>query len=149
MATKLPQDFKEFLKLLNDNHVEYLLVGGYAVAYYGYPRPTGDMDIWVPIRETNSLKVVSVLRQFGFDVPELDVSLFAEPGRVIRMGQPPMRLELLTSIDGVEFDTAFADKVIDTIDSISINIISLNDLRTNKKAAARPKDLDDLSKLIN
>ncbi len=148
MATiRLPTDFKEFLKLLNSNKVRYLLVGGYAVGYYGYPRSTGDLDLWIAIQPENVDRVVITLKEFGFDLPELSSELFLEKGRIIRMGVPPLRIELLTSISGVEFSDCFTDRNQVVIDDVEINIISFDYLKKNKRAAARHKDLDDLENL--
>ena len=88
----LPPDFKDFLKLLNEYKVQYLLIGGYAVGYHGYPRATADMDIWVAIHPENAEKIVSVLREFGFDLPELKPELFLKENQIVRMGVPPVRL---------------------------------------------------------
>lgn len=93
---KIPQDFKEFLKFLNENKAEYLLIGGYAVGYYGYPRPTGDMDIWIKISEENAEKVIQSLEKFGFTSPELTKELFLKDKQIVRMGVPPFRLEVST-----------------------------------------------------
>jgi hypothetical protein len=148
MATiQLPADFKEFLQLLNDHNVEYLLIGGYAVGYYGYPRATVDMDIWIAINPVNATQVVAALKTFGFDLPELDKSLFLQENQVIRMGVPPMRLELLTSISGVEFEACFAKRVVDEVDGVTVNLISLTHLKQNKLASGRYKDLNDLDHL--
>ncbi len=148
MATiRLAPDFKEFLRLLRSAKIRYLLVGGYAVGHYGYPRATGDLDIWVAIDRGNAEALVEVLRNFGFDVPELSVALLQQPRRVIRMGVPPMRIELLTGIDGVVFDECFARRATTEIDDVEVDIISLEDLKTNKRAAGRHQDLDDLEKL--
>ena len=143
----LPQDFKDFLKLLNSHKVKYLLIGGFAVGYYGYPRATGDMDIWIDIDLKNAKKMVQVLREFGFDVPELCVDLFLKKKQVIRMGLPPIRIEILTDISGVEFDECYQQKVTDVIDGVQVNIISLKHLKINKKATGRHKDLDDIEHL--
>ncbi|MCA9946383.1 MAG: hypothetical protein KC449_23025 [Anaerolineales bacterium] len=148
MATiQLPADFKEFLQLLNAHNVEYLLIGGYAVGYYGYPRATVDMDVWIAIHPVNAAQVVTVLKTFGFDLPELNEALFLEENQVIRMGVPPMRLELQTSISGVEFDVCFAERVVDEIDGVMVNLISLAHLKQNKLASGRYKDLNDLEHL--
>src|SRR5690348_10546085 len=104
----LPQDFKEFLQLLNTNRVEYLLVGGYAVGYYGYVRATADMDVWISCNPENAVKAVKTLREFGFDVPELSEELFLKPESIVRMGVPPFRLEVFTSISGVSFQECYA-----------------------------------------
>ena len=144
---QLPPDFKDFLKLLNLRQVEYLLIGGYAVSYYGYPRATGDMDVWIAIHPQNAAKVVEVLKDFGFNVDNLSVDLFLQQNKVIRMGVPPLRLELLTTISGVEFADCFEGKLVTEIDGIEVNLISLKHLKLNKKASGRFKDLNDLENL--
>ena len=144
---RLPQDFKELLQLLNLKKIEYLVVGGYAVALYGYPRATGDMDIWVAISKINAHKIVEALKEFGFNVAELKEELFLEKEKNIRMGIPPLRIEILTSIDGVEFTECYSNKEIVIIDDIEINFISLEDLKKNKKASGRYQDLADLENL--
>jgi len=148
MATiHLPQDFKEFLRLLNSHKVRYLLVGGYAVGYHGYPRATADIDIWIAIDHDNAGKTVSALKEFGFGMPELNTKLFLKEKQVIRMGEPPVRIELLTSISGVKFEDCFAERIDDKIDGIDIHIISLKNLKRNKSSAGRSNDKADLEKL--
>jgi hypothetical protein len=148
MATPLlPEDFKEFLRLLNANKVEYLLIGGYAVGYYGYARATADMDVWIAPGVENAARTVSTLREFGFDVPELSEELLLEPDNILRMGIPPFRLEVLSSISGVSFAECYAERVVDIIDDVDVPIISLLHLRINKKASGRLKDLTDLEHL--
>jgi hypothetical protein len=147
MATvNLPPDFKEFLQLLSAHHVEYLLIGGYAVAYHGYPRATADMDIWIALHPQNAEKVVAI-KAFGFDLPELSTGLFLKEGQIIRMGVPPLRIEIATSISGVCFEECYAARVIDILDEVEVNLISLTHLIANKKAASRYKDLNDLENL--
>lgn len=147
MEMVLPPDFKEFLNLLQDNGIKYLLIGGYAVGYYGYPRATNDMDIWIAMEPSNAEKVVSALKKFGFDVPELSRDLFLKENSIVRMGIAPIRIEILTTISGVNFAECFSDKVVDRIDGIEVNIISLSQLKKNKKASGRYKDLDDYENL--
>lgn len=147
MAVKLPPDFKEFLRLLNASGVRYLLIGGYAVGYHGYPRATGDIDIWIAVDQATAEKMVRVLRQFGFDDPELDVALFLTQPRIIRLGLPPTRIEICTAIDGVAFEECFADRVQAVLDGETVSIISLAHLRQNKLASGRLKDLADLEQL--
>ena len=101
---QLPTDFKEFLQLLNVYDVQYLIIGGYAVGYHGYPRATGDLDIWVAINPTNSGRIVATLKEFGFDLPDVTTELFLEENKIVRMGMPPVRIELITTIPGVTFD---------------------------------------------
>jgi hypothetical protein len=147
MALQLPPDFKEFLRLLNAHRVDYLLVGGYAVAYHGYPRATADMDIWVAIHPENAQRAVTALKEFGFHPPELSLDLFLKEGQIIRMGVPPVRIELLTSISGVRFQECFAARILASVDGMDIPVIDLEHLKANKKAAARHKDLNDLENL--
>ena len=145
--TRLPHDFKEFLKLLKDNDVEYLLVGGYAVSFHGYPRPTGDIDIWVSRGLKNAGKLVRILESFGFSSPDLVPDLFTQPKSVVRMGVEPFKLEILTDIDGVQFDECFDKRNLAVIDGVEVSVIDLEDLRINKKASGRLKDLNDLENL--
>jgi len=148
MATiHLPNDFKDFLKLLNANRVEYLLIGGYAVGYHGYPRATGDMDIWVAVNPGNAEKIVVALKEFGFAVPELSAELFLRQNQIIRMGLPPMRIELTTTISGVDFEECYAARVVAELDGVKVNLIDLRHLKINKKASGRYKDLNDLENL--
>jgi len=146
-TTRLPTDFKEFLQLLKTDKVKYLLVGGYAVSYHGYPRATLDMDIWIERTPLNAKKLVSVLKKFGFDVDELKETLFTAENKVIRMGESPLRIEILTTLSGVEFEECYNSRVVDTLDNIEINFINLSHLKKNKRAAKRHRDLDDLEHL--
>jgi predicted nucleotidyltransferase len=147
MAKLLPDDFRDFLKLCNQKRVKYLLIGGYAVGYYGYPRATGDLDVWIERSTENAARMVAVLKEFGFDVPELSVELFLEPGKIVRMGVPPIRLEILNDISGVEFAECYPVRQRGRFDGIKVDVIRLADLKANKAAAGRPKDLDDLEHL--
>jgi predicted nucleotidyltransferase len=147
MALQLPDDFKEFLRLLSENQVEYLLVGGYAVNYYGYPRATADMDVWVRIGERNAERVVKSLEDFGFNLPELTPDLFLSKRALVRMGVPPLRLEILTDISGVQFEEAYARREQVMQEDIEVSLIALDDLIQNKTAAGRPKDILDAEEL--
>ena len=147
MAKLLPDDFRDFLKLCNRKRVKYLLIGGYAVGHYGYPRATGDMDVWIERSTENAGKMVAVLIAFGFDVPELSADLFLEEGKIVRMGVPPIRLEILNDISGVEFAECYSSRKRVKLDGIMVDVISLGHLKINKAAAGRPKDLDDLEHL--
>jgi predicted nucleotidyltransferase len=144
---RLPPDFKELLRLLNSHAVEYLLVGGYAVGYYGYPRPTGDLDIWVSINPANAGRTAKALIEFGFSPEEVSAPLFRKPDRIIRMGVPPIRVEVITGVSGIEFDACYERRESAEIDGVPVNIICLDDLKANKKAAGRHKDLNDLEQL--
>lgn len=148
MATiRLPPDFKEFLQLLNENQIEYLLVGGYAVGYHGYPRATVDMDIWIGRSPETAEKMVRVLREFGFDVPNLSADLFLREDQIVRMGVPPIRLEIFTAIPGVDFASCYSSRVRAEIDGVPVHVISLANLKANKRASGRSKDLADLENL--
>ena len=143
----LPPDFKDFLKLLNSKQVEYLLIGGYAVGYHCYSRATADMDIWVAIHPRNAEKMVEVIREFGFAVDSLSAELFLKENNVIRMGVPPFRIEVLTTISGVSFEECYKERTTDILDEVEVNLISLKHLKANKKASGRLKDLTDLEYL--
>lgn len=133
MATiRLPPDFKEFLQLLNESQVEYLLVGGYAVGYHGYPRATVDMDIWIGRSTETAQKMVRVLREFGFDVPNLTSDLFLREDQIVRMGVPPIRLEIFTAIPGVDFASCYSSRVQTEIDGVPVQVISLTHLKAPK-----------------
>jgi hypothetical protein len=104
MVMSLPPDFSEFLKLLNCQEVDYILVGGFAVGFHGYPRATSDMDIWISQSLGNATRVVAAIRAFGFDTPNLTEDLFLQRRRIVRMGHPPIRIEVMNEIDGVTFE---------------------------------------------
>lgn len=144
---EFPRDFKEFLRLLHDHDVDYLLVGGFAVALHGYARTTADIDVWVSRERENAERIVACLKEFGFDLPDLTPEVFLEPDRVIRMGNAPLRIEILTDIDGVAFDECRRRAIVHDLEGGDVRVISLEDLKRNKRACGRLKDLDDLSHL--
>ena len=144
---QLPNDFKEFLHLLNSHKVEYLLIGGYAVGYYGYPRVTGDIDIWIAINSTNAQRVSLALKDFGFILDANTTQNFSQENKIVRMGIPPMRIEILTTISGVSFEECYRSKNIVEIDGVKVSMINLKHLKENKKASGRHKDLNDLENL--
>ncbi len=145
----LAPDFKEFIRLLNHHEVEYLVVGGYAVGFHGYPRFTGDLDIWLLPSEANALKILKSVEDFGFASIGLTIHDLTKEGNVIQIGYPPLRIDLLTQIDGVSFNECYKNKTVATIDNIEIPFISYGDLLKNKKASGRHRDLDDLENLTN
>jgi hypothetical protein len=145
MAMRLPKDFKEFLALLEQNGVEYLLIGGYAVGIHEYPRATNDMGIYVPVNLENTTKVIATLHEFGFESATLD--LLSQPSSMIRMGIEPNKLEITNFIDGVTFEECYANRLRVKVDEIEFNLISLVDLRRNKLASGRFKDLADVQNL--
>lgn len=145
MENALPSDFKEFLRLLNLHQVRYLLIGGYAINIYGYSRNTEDLDLWVEVSPDNAGHIVSAVREFGFAAAS--EQLFLARNQVIRMGVPPMRLEILTGISGVEFAACYARRRTENLAGLEIPIISPEDLIANKRAAGRLKDLADVERI--
>jgi predicted nucleotidyltransferase len=143
--TLLPPDFREFLRLLNSHGVRYLLVGGYAVGYYGYPRATADMDIWVEPGSENVAKIIAVLAEFGF--AGVNPELFEKDEQVLRMGVPPLRIELLTGVSGVKFEDCYPARTLAKFGEVEVSLIGLEDLKINKAASGRHKDLNDLEHL--
>lgn len=143
----LSKDFKEFVALLKKHEVEYLIVGGYAVGVHGYPRYTGDLDIWLNPNTSNVGRVLQAIDEFGFGSFNLTIEDLTKEGNVIQFGQPPLRIDLLTSIDGVAFDACYANRKVVTFDGLPMNFIGYHDLITNKKATGRHRDLDDVENL--
>jgi predicted nucleotidyltransferase len=147
MEIVLPPDFKEFLKQLNEKKIKYLLIGGYAVGYHGYPRATNDLDIFISRDSETAKLMVSALKDFGFDTPQLTEELFFKEKNIVRMGVAPIKIEILNTISGVAFEDCYREKMIEEIDGIRVNIINLEHLKINKKASGRHKDLDDIENL--
>jgi hypothetical protein len=144
----ITKDFSEFLGLLNENRVEYLVVGGYAVAFHGYPRYTGDLDIWFNPTDVNVEKLLRVLSIFGFGSLNIRKSDLLTLGNIIQLGYPPIRIDLLNDPDGVEFSGCYSRKEeMITDEGLLIVYIGLPDLIENKKASGRFRDLDDIQNL--
>lgn len=143
----LNQDFKEFIQSLNDNHVRYLVVGGYAVAFHGHPRYTKDIDIWIEMKPENAVNLLKALEQFGFNSLGLKETDFLVPGQVVQLGQPPNRIDVLCTISGVDFIACYESKVTVEIDDVFVSFIDLDNLRKNKAASGRHQDLADLENL--
>lgn len=147
MELELPKDFKELLRLLNANGVRYLLIGGYAVGFHGYPRATNDIDIFVAKDLENARRLVKSLSEFGFADTELSTELFTQEKSIVQMGVEPMKIEVVNFISGIDFEEAYAAGIIGVIDEIEVSLISLHHLKINKKASGRYKDLNDLEHL--
>ena len=141
------QDFKEFIQSLNDNQVRYLIVGGYAVALHGYPRYTKNLDIWIELNPDNAAKLIKALDQFGFSSLGLRVEDFLEADQIVQLGYPPNRIDLITSMPGVDFEGCYTSRVKVMIDDVLINFIDLENLKKNKRAVGRLQDLADLENL--
>ncbi len=143
----LSKDFKEFVALLNAHGVKYLVVGGYAMAVHGRPRQTGDLDIWLKRDHDNALRVTAALQDFGFGGLGLSVDDFEVPDQVVQLGYPPFRIDLLTGIDGVDFDAAWPSRFEYLLGELRIPFIGIDALKANKRASGRPRDFDDLENL--
>ena len=144
---RVEKDFEEFIGLLNKNNVEYLIVGAYAFGLYARPRNTGDIDIFINSTEKNAGLIINVLKEFGFVLPDIKKDDFLKEGKVVQLGVSPVRIDLLNSIDGVEFNQAYAKKNVTSFGTEKANFISKEDLIENKVALGRPKDLADLEEL--
>lgn len=138
------KDFEEFFALLNKHEVRFVVVGGYAVVFHGYPRFTGDIDIFYKAEGENIKALLTALQEFGFDFPELTVSELSKKGQVVQLGQAPNRIDLLNQISNGEFDSIWKNKIPGHYGKESIFYIHMDDLIKNKKAVARPKDLQDI-----
>ncbi|MBK6731591.1 MAG: hypothetical protein IPG60_11755 [Bacteroidetes bacterium] len=143
----LSQDFREFVELLIKYNAEYLIVGGYAVGIHGHPRYTGDLDIWLNPSPNNAEIILKCVNEFGFSSYGLSQSDFTKQGNVIQLGYPPLRIDLLTEIDGVSFEECYKNRKVVTIDNLNIHFIGYQDLLKNKKASGRLRDLDDIENL--
>jgi hypothetical protein len=141
------QDFKEFVQSLNDNQVRYLVVGGYAVAFHGHPRYTKDLDVWVEPTPDNAVNVVAALDQFGFGSLALQPADFLEADQIIQLGFPPNRIDILTTLPGVNFESCYTSRVVTNMDEVQVNFIDVNHLKMNKRASGRFQDMADIENL--
>lgn len=140
-------DFKEFISLLNRHKVRYIVVGGYAVAFHGHPRYTKDIDLWIDSSRDNAETLINALRDFGFGNAGLTAEDFLAPGYVIQLGHPPNRIDLLTSVKGVDFETCYASRIEAQVEDTTIAFIDLANLKKNKRATGRHQDLADAENL--
>ncbi|NQW59888.1 hypothetical protein HQ459_03815 [bacterium] len=144
---ELDKDFNEFVELFIAHDVQFLIIGGYALAAHGFPRATGDLDAWVWASDTNAAKIITALDAFGFANVGISVSDFLREDSVVQLGYPPYRIDILTSIDGLEFAEAWASRVMVRINNMDVPFISRDDLITNKTAVGRPQDIADVQRL--
>lgn len=143
----LNKDFKEFIALLNEHNVQYIIVGGYALAFHGYPRFTKDIDLWILPNPENAERILAVLHDFGFAPLDLAVEDFILPNKVIQLGQPPNRIDIMTSISGVNFEECYQATIEIELDGIVVRFIGLEDLIKNKRSTGRLRDLGDIEEL--
>jgi len=141
------QDFKELLELFNANNVDYLIVGGYALAYHGVPRYTGDIDILVRPDGSNAKKILRALAEFGFGASNLTAEDFQNPDKVVQLGVPPVRVDIITSITGVSVEDAFGGSESGDYGDIPVKYIGRRQFILNKRATGRKRDLADLEAL--
>lgn len=141
------QHFEELLKLLEENQVEYVVVGGYAVAFHGYPRFTKDIDIFFKNSETNVKRIKKALISFGFTDKDLPDELFYEKGNIIQFGIEPLRVDIINEIDGVNIEDALKNSIRGKYGKVEINFIGINELIKNKESTGREQDIIDAKKL--
>ena len=144
---ELNQDFKEFVELLNVNDVRYLVIGGYAVNFHGYPRYTKDLDFWIWLNEKNIDNLLTVLQAFGFGAMGLSKEDFNDPNNVIQLGYEPYRIDILVSVEGLVFEQCFEHRSVSDFEGTLLNYLNIDDLIKAKLNAARPQDLADADKL--
>ena len=145
---EVAKDFEEFFASFNAHRVQYLIIGGYALALHGHPRYTGDMDVFVAANETNAHNIERGLVDCGFSSPDLSWNDFVVPGKVVQLGHPPLRIDIITAIDGVSFEDAWARRVESRYGDQTVYFISKPDLIANKRASGRKQDLSDLDALL-
>ena len=144
---KVEKDYEEFVRLLNAQHVEYLLVGAYAVAHYAEPRNTGDIDFLINPTKHNAKRVLAVLKRFGFGKLTITESDLLDPEMVIQLGFPPVRIDLITSLGKARFEDLYEKRSTVRLGSVNAHVVSFDHLIASKKEAGRPKDLADLAAL--
>jgi len=144
---EIQRDFRELLALFNEHKVDYIIVGAYALAFYGAPRYTGDIDILVKPDTVNARRVITALEEFGFGSVGLTATDFTSPDKVIQLGMPPVRVDILTSITGVTWEEVFLGRVEGKYGGIPVAYIGREQFISNKKALGRKKDLADLEAL--
>jgi hypothetical protein len=147
VAMQSNSDFEEILLAFNVAGVKYLVVGAYAVAAHSRPRATGDIDLWVEASADNSRRVFRALAAFGAPMEHVDEQTFREADIVLQIGVPPIRIDVLTGIDGISFDEAWPNRVPSTVGKAPTHVLGRVDLIRNKKASGRAKDLADLERL--
>jgi hypothetical protein len=144
----LNKDYKEMLQLLLEEQVNFILVGAYALSAHGYPRATGDIDIWVKADESNSKRIYQALSRFGAPLEQINENGFAGEGIIFQIGMAPRRIDIITQIDGVTYDEADEDKIVVEVEELKLPIISLSKLIKNKMSTGREKDKLDAKFLI-
>ena len=144
---ELDKDFREFIELLNEHKVKYLIIGGYAVNFHGYPRYTKDIDFWLWMNEPNIKKLIKAIEEFGFGGLNLEAKDFMAPENIIQLGYEPYRIDLLVEVEGIDFEECYERRTEAELDGTKVKFLSLMDLITVKKTAGRLQDLADAEQL--
>lgn len=147
MLVNVNSDFSDLLSAFNDAGVEYLVVGAHALAAHGIVRATKDLDVWVRPSPDNAARVMVALAAFGAPLREVTAADFAQPGTIYQMGVAPIRIDVLTAIDGVQFDDAWPARVVTSYGDRPAFVLSRRDFLQNKRTCARPQDLADVAAL--
>lgn len=144
---ELDKDFKEFIELLNEHNVNYLVIGGYAVNFHGYPRYTKDIDFWIWMRKSNAEKILLVLKDFGFGSLDFKEEDFLVSDNIIQLGYEPYRIDILMEVDGINFESSYANRSVITIGDLPVNFLGIEELIIAKKQSGRLQDLADAEQL--
>jgi predicted nucleotidyltransferase len=144
---ELDKDFREFIELLNEHKVKYLIIGGYAVNFHGYPRYTKDIDFWLWMTKPNIEKLIEAIKEFGFGGLDLEIDDFMATENIIQLGYEPYRIDLLVDVEGVDFEECYERRTEVELDGTEVKFLSLQDLITAKKKAGRLQDLADAEQL--
>ena len=144
---RIDKDFKEFIELLNEHKVQYLVIGGYAVNFHGYPRYTKDIDFWLWMTKPNIKKLIEAIKEFGFGELNLEIEDFMTTDNIIQLGYEPYRIDLLVDVEGIDFEECYERRIKAELDGTEVKFLSLQDLIRAKRAAGRLQDLADAEQL--
>ena len=150
MESKIPEfqkDFEDFIILCNKYELEYLVIGGFAVSIHGYPRTTKDLDVCINKTKENAAKVINILNDFGFSSLGFEIEDFLKEGIIAQLGYPPIRIDILNDLNGIDFNEAFKNKRVVNMNGVPTNFIGFGELIINKERAGRDQDLLDVKKL--
>lgn len=150
MKNRMPEfqkDFEDFIDLCNKYELEYLVIGGFAVSVHGYPRTTKDLDVCINKTEENAEKILKILNDFGFGSLNFKMEDFLKDDMIAQLGYPPIRIDILNDLNGIDFNFAFINKRIVKMNGVPTNFIGYNELLVNKEKAGRDQDLLDIKKL--
>jgi len=149
MGNIFHEDFQDFIIALNEHEVEYVIVGGYSVILHGYSRTTGDLDVWVNKTDDNYERLVLAFQSFGLSIFDMNKANFLSNPliNVFSFGRPPVSIDILTEVAGLEFNSCYQNAVLMTVDDLPVKVIDIHDLKIAKKSSGRPKDMDDLENL--